>query len=129
MADFNVQPPSPGGWVDIIGSMIMAKVAPALAGSYVRGLFPPRKPILQRLGESLGGVVLVIYAGKPAAGALWAGMDKAMRVAELGRAGDIMDKSEASLLAAFLVGLLGMTIVEGAIVWTRTWIRRRVEAR
>lgn len=125
MADFNFQPPSPGGWIDIIGGAIMTKVAPALAGSYVRGLFPPRKPIWQRILESIGGVFLVVYAGKPVAGALWAAMDKAMRIAELGRAGDIMDKSEESLLAAFLVGLLGMTIVEGAIVWTRAWVRRR----
>jgi len=103
----------------------MTKIAPALAGSYVRGLFPPRKPILQRIGESLGGVVLVVYAGKPAAGALWAALDRAMRIADLGRAKDIMDKGEASLLAAFLVGLLGMTIVEGGIVWVRAWIKRR----
>jgi len=126
MADFHI-PPQPGGWWDLIWSVLATKAAPALAGSYVRGLFPPRKAIGQRLAESLGGVMMVIYAGAPVAGALWAGLDKAMRVAELGRAKDVMDKSQASLLAAFLVGLLGMTIVEGAIVWVRTWMRRRTE--
>jgi len=128
MADFHIPPPGPGGWVDIIGSAVMTKIAPALAGSYVRGLFPPRKPIWQRILESIGGVCLVVYTGKPTAGALWAALDRAMRIADLGRAKDIMDKGEASLLAAFLVGLLGMTIVEGGIVWVRAWVKRRAGA-
>lgn len=130
MAEMNFTPP-PGGsgqWIDLIWSIAATKVAPALAGSYVRGLFPPRKAIGQRLAESLGGVLMVIYAGKPAAAILWAALDKAMITGGLGRARDVMERAEAGLLAAFLVGLLGMTIVEGGIVWVRTWMRRRAEA-
>ena len=103
--------------------LLVSKVAPAIAGAYVRGLFPPRKPILQRLGEAFGGVLLVLYGHKIAAGALWAVLGWALGFVDT-KAADVIQRSDADMLAAFLVGLLGMTIVEGALIV----IRRRAAA-
>jgi hypothetical protein len=102
--------------------LLVSKVAPAAAGAYVRGLFPPRKPTLQRLGEAGGGVLLVLYGHKVAAGALWALLNWALAFVDT-KAADVILRSDADMLAAFLVGLLGMTIVEGALLV----IRRRAE--
>ena len=111
--------PNGSAW---LWGLLVSKVGPAVAGAYVRGLFPPRKPLLQRLGEAFGGVLLVLYAHKIAAGGLWAVLDWAL--GHVGtKAADVILRSDADMLAAFLVGLLGMTIVEGALVF----IRRRAE--
>jgi hypothetical protein len=106
-----------------IWGILVSKVAPAIAGAYVRNLFPPRKPILQRLGEASGGVLLVLYGHKIAAGTLWALLNWALGFVDT-KAAEVIQRSDADMLAAFLVGLLGMTIVEGALIV----IRRRAAA-
>jgi hypothetical protein len=98
--------------------ILVSKVAPAVAGAYVRGLFPPRKPILQRVGEAFGGVILVLYCHKVAAGALWAVLNWALGFIGA-KASDVINRADADVLAVFLVGLLGMTIVEGALIVIR----------
>ena len=105
-------------------ALLLTKIFPALAGSFVRNLFPPRKPILQRFGEALGGVVMVIYAGPVAGGALWAALGWAMAFVNA-KQSDVIQRAESDLLAAFLIGLIGMTLVEGAIAFTRAWMKTR----
>lgn len=108
--------------------IVMAKVLPALAGAYIRNLFPPRKPWRQRLLETAGGVLMVVYAGEVAAGATWAVLGWAGSFLGVTDVAEFIDKGQSDLLAAFLVGLTGMTVVEGGFHFARRWLDRRVEA-
>ena len=123
MADVpsQIQPPPPGSF-DLMG-LLITKVFPAFAGAYIRNLFPPRKPLLQRAAEAFGGVVLVIYAGPVAGGALWGLLGWLMTSIGVDDITPLINREQSDLLAAFLVGLLGMTVVEGALVFIRAWWR------
>lgn len=123
MADMGPQIP---GAAELLG-VIMAKVFPALAGAYIRNLFPPRKPWRQRLMETAGGVLMVFYAGEVAAGATWAVLKWAGGFVGVTDIAEFVDRSQSNLLAAFLVGLTGMTIVEGAFHYARRWLGRHEE--
>ncbi|SCM74032.1 hypothetical protein KL86PLE_130058 [uncultured Pleomorphomonas sp.] len=99
--------------------VIMAKVFPALAGAYIRNLFPPRKPWRQRLMETAGGVLIMFYAGEVAAGATWAVLKWAGGFVGVTNIAELVDRGQSDLLAAFLVGLTGMTAVEGGLHYLR----------
>jgi hypothetical protein len=102
-------------------SLFVTKVAPALAGAYIRNLFPPRKTLLQRFLEMIGGVLMVVYTAHVAAGALWALLGWALGWLGVQDISLIIQRQQADLLAAFLVGLIGMTVVEGFLVFLRRW--------
>jgi hypothetical protein len=121
MAD--VGPHIPGA-AEFLG-VIMAKVFPALAGAYIRNLFPPRKSMRQRLMETAGGVLMVFYAGEVAAGATWAVLRWAGGFVGVANVAEFIDRGQSDLLAAFLVGLTGMTAVEGGFHYARRWIERQ----
>lgn len=121
MAD--IGPHIPGA-AEFLG-VIMGKVAPALAGAYIRNLFPPRKSWRQRLLETAGGVLLVIYAGEVAAGATWAVLGWAGSFLDVVDVAAYVDRGQSDLLAAFLVGLTGMTAVEGGFHYARKWMERK----
>lgn len=123
MADVGPQIP---GVPELLG-VIMAKVLPALAGAYIRNLFPPRKPWRQRLMETAGGVLMVFYIGEVAAGATWAVLRWAGGFVGVTNVAEFVDKSQSDLLAAFLVGLTGMTVVEGGFHYARRWLNKREE--
>ncbi len=126
MAD--VGPHLPPGAVELgsgVLGVIMAKVLPALAGSYIRNLFPPRKPWRQRLMETAGGVLMVIYAGEVAAGATWAVLKWAGGFVGVTDVGEFVNRAQSDLLAAFLVGLTGMTVVEGGFHYARKWMEQK----
>ncbi len=123
MAD--IGPHIPGA-AEILG-VIMGKVAPALAGAYIRNLFPPRKSWRQRLLETAGGVLLVFYGGEVAAGATWAVLRWAGGFVGVVDVGEFVNRAQSDLLAAFLVGLTGMTAVEGGFHYARKWVEKRSE--
>lgn len=108
--------------------VVMAKVLPALAGAYIRNLFPPRKPWRQRLLETAGGVLMVVYVGEVAAGATWAVLRWAGTFVGVSNVAEFIARGQSDLLAAFLVGLTGMTIVEGGFHFARRWLDKRVES-
>lgn len=126
MAD--IGPHIPPGAAELSSSLLgvaMAKVLPALAGAYIRNLFPPRKAWRQRLLETAGGVLMVIYVGEVAAGATWAVLRWAGTFVGVTDIAEFVDRSQSDLLAAFLVGLTGMTVVEGAFHYSRRWLEKR----
>lgn len=104
-----------------IVTLLVTKVAPAIAGGLIRNIFPPRKPMVQRVAEMAGGVLLVLYAGEVAAGIMWAMLAWGLKKIGVENPATVVMYSDAAKLAAFLVGLLGMTCVEGAILYTRRW--------
>lgn len=114
------------GTVELLG-VIMGKVAPALAGAYIRNLFPPRKPWRQRLLETAGGVLMVFYAGEVAAGATWAVLKWAGGFVGVTNIAEFVDRGQSDLLAAFLLGLTGMTVVEGGFHYARRWLGKKVD--
>lgn len=123
MADMGPHIP---GAADLLG-VFMGKVAPALAGAYIRNLFPPRKAWRQRLLETAGGVLMVFYAGEVAAGATWAVLKWAGSFVGVVDVAELVDRGQSDLLAAFLLGLTGMTVVEGGFHYARRWLDKREE--
>lgn len=111
----DVPPPS---W-DWFYSLLIAKIIPAGVGAVLRNLFPPRKSWSQKLLETFGAVLFVIYAGQVAAGAQWALLSWGMGHIGVTDISRFIDRAESDRLSALLVGLLGMTAVEGCVVWIR----------
>lgn len=128
MAD--IGPHIPPGAAELGSSflgVVMAKVLPALAGAFIRSLYPPRKAWRQRLLETAGGVLMVMYAGEVAAGATWAVLKWAGGFVGATNIAEFVDRGKSDLLAAFLVGLTGMTAVEGGFHYARRWLDKREE--
>lgn len=111
--------PVPPPFLDYLYGLVFTKIAPATVGAFLRNLFPPRKPWWQKGLETFGAVLLVIYAGGIAAGAQWALLSWAMSHIGVTDIARFIDRAESDRLSALLVGLLGMTIVEGGLVWLR----------
>lgn len=120
MSDFHQH--GGGGGYDLL-SLLFSKVLPALAGGLVRNIFPPRKVFWQRAAEMLGGVILVIYTGHHAGAVLWALLGWGLSKIGVNDPSLVMDRVQTDQLAAFLVGLVGMTVVEGGLVFLRQWSR------
>lgn len=118
MAD--IQPPSPGG-LDLM-NLLLGKVLPAAAGAYIRNVTSRNKPFVRRLAEMVGGVVMVISVGDPVGAIMWSGggfvASKLLGVEDLA---GVISRAEVDRVAAFLVGLAGITIAEGVLNLARMW--------
>lgn len=123
MADLPPHLPPPANYE--LMALAITKIAPAMAGAYIRNLFPPRKPFMQRAAEAFGGVLLVVYGGQVAGGALWALLAWGLSLIGIGDMTGLIRRDQSDLLAAFLVGLVGMTVVEGGLLFVRSWLRER----
>ncbi len=118
MADLQPHGPPP----DLL-AWILAKAMTAGAGALgalVRNLFPPRRRLRQRAAEYVGGALAAVFFG-PVAGPilhqLILAFGRTMGVA----LEPVMPRESVDSLAAFLCGVVGLTMIEGLILLARRW--------
>ncbi|WP_336800478.1 hypothetical protein [Kaistia sp. MMO-174] len=116
MADF---PGTGSEWA----AAIIAKLATAaggLAGAWVRNLFPPHKPMRQRVPEYIAGALAAVYGGPVAGPLMYETLIAIFRTfgVDVGRA---LSRPSVESLSGFMCGVVGLTIIEGVFVLARRW--------
>jgi len=114
--------PDPHAGGDLAATVLSKATAATagLAGAYIRQLFPPRKPVRQRIAEYIGGAFTAVYGG-PVAGPL---LYQAIEVVAKWwgtTVADVLARQSVESLAGFMCGAIGLTIIEGLFVLARRW--------